>query len=141
MSIATSIAIALASHAAAQTAYADKIGIDAGKIQLSGITDNSVQGVISVDEAGDYLLYAWMFGIRKSDGSYFDYEVAVDGKRVGTITPRRGNWQMIGLDEDESVELKPGCHIIEISSRNDCISAPILPKQQKQLELSAQAVF
>ena len=65
--IAFAIAFAIASHAAAQTANLDKIGIDAGKIQLSGITDNSVRAEIAVGKSGDYLLYAWIFGIRKSE--------------------------------------------------------------------------
>lgn len=115
--IAFAIAFAIASHAAAQTANVDKIGIDAGKIQLSGITDNSVRAEIAVGKSGDYLLYAWIFGIRKSDGSYYDYEVAVDGHTVGTISPQRGNWQMIGLDSDKTFKLKSGNHVIEICSK------------------------
>lgn len=134
ISIATAIAIVFATHAVAQNANVGKIGIGTNKILLSGMTDYSVRAEISVDEPDDYLLYAWIFGIRKSDGSYFDYEVVVDGHLVGTISPQRGNWQMIGLDEEKTIELKSGCHIIEISSKEHV--TPLV----EAIKLTAEAI-
>ncbi|MDR2087280.1 MAG: T9SS type A sorting domain-containing protein, partial [Dysgonamonadaceae bacterium] len=64
--------------------------------------------------AGKYSLNCWLIPSMLSDGSYSHYDVLVNGKPVGTITPSKGNWQSIGLDKSAKVSLRAGTNTVSV---------------------------
>lgn len=112
------IMISFFCHSMAIPSNIGEIVANEQKIQLNTETRYSVNADLNVKETSLYRIYIWMFGVGKSDNSFFDYEVLADGLKIGKITPCKGNWQLIGLDEDKPIALKNGTHNIEIRSND-----------------------
>lgn len=73
---------------------------------------------IDCDSSGSYSVSFWLCPLEISGSEYESYEVRIDGKEVGTITPKIGDWQSIGLDDYKTVYLKEGTSEISIVSNN-----------------------
>lgn len=83
-----------------------------------------------IDKDGSFYMYLWLLPAKMSDGSFAVFDVTVNNAKVGTISPKRGNWQLIGLDRDNSVNLQKGIVNIKIRTR-----ARLIP-QVERIEFS-----
>lgn len=69
---------------------------------------------LNVSEAGIYYAEFWLLPAEYADGSYTKFHVYANGNLIGHISPTKGNWQAIRIDENETVNLKRGIYIIKI---------------------------
>lgn len=72
---------------------------------------------VETTDAGEYYLSFWMLPAQLLDGSKSLYDIYVNNRKVGTITPTEPNWQSISLDNNKKVFLQKGISIISIAAK------------------------
>ena len=90
-------------------------GIEAEDLSLAekpGLNFKSFE--VNISEAGIYYAEFWLLPAEYADGSYTKFSVYANDKFIGNITPTKGNWQAIRIDEKETFNLKRGMNIITV---------------------------
>ena len=70
---------------------------------------------IDVPTTNSYFLNFWLCPARLSSNEYAVYNVLIDGLKIGCITPRKGDWQSISIDDNTSVVIQKGSHVLSIT--------------------------
>lgn len=90
----------------------------------------SAEYQLSVDNPDDYHVYMWLLPVKLEDSSFAVFDIAVNGKVISTITPIKGNWQLISIDGNPKIRLNKGINKFNIYSRSKFIP------QIEQIQLS-----
>lgn len=70
------------------------------------------------EEAGTYYVEFWMLPAKYPNLSYSQYTVGVNSTKIGTITPKIGNWQGLSLDDNKPINLKKGWNTISVAGHS-----------------------
>lgn len=71
---------------------------------------------IQNSQEGDYFPSFWIIPARHGDGTFTRFNVSVNGKEIGAITPEKENWQCASLDGDSPIPLTVGENVITVST-------------------------
>lgn len=69
---------------------------------------------IEIQVTEKYHVCFWLCPSKHSDGSYTSYDILLDKKMVGKISPTHGDWQSIAMDGDISLPFDKGSHTLSV---------------------------